>query len=464
MPSRNFIRSFNVLFITLGIVLFAPSCTEQVEETLPVHTAPKVILIIGDGMDDQQITIARNYLVGSGGRLTLDQMPVRAAVQIQAVDEDNPEMPLYSSDSANTATSMATGAVTSPTRIATTAGSDERLQTIMEMAMAAGMGTGLVTTSSLTDATPAAFIAHINQRGCQGPSQMIGVRRIGTWEIKTNCSQYLKARGGPGSISEQLVASGIDVMLGGGLADFDQPAEGDSSLSVIDEAIENGYRVIRQRVDTEGKVLGLFSPGTMPVLWRGVDNAAARPLEKIEGKVQLPDPFSCEPNPQFLGMPTLVEMATLALDRLDASKSFMLMIESASIDKQSHARRPCGSIGELLQLNQVLDLVLEYASSHPETLILVTADHAHAAQIVGSEGGLLPLNFASPGYFARLQTREGGIMGINYATNDSPIVEYHTGAQVPLYASGPGADSIPTYMLQEEIFGIMTRHLGLDKK
>ena len=45
--------------------------------------APKVVIIIGDGMDDQQITIARNYLVGYDGRLTLDDMPVRSAVQVQ---------------------------------------------------------------------------------------------------------------------------------------------------------------------------------------------------------------------------------------------------------------------------------------------------------------------------------------------------------------------------------------------
>ena len=85
--------------------------------------ARNVILVIGDGMDDVQVTIARNYLVGAEGRLHIDAMPVRSAVQILTVDEQGQR--IYVADSANTATSMATGVVTSRGRIATTAGTDE---------------------------------------------------------------------------------------------------------------------------------------------------------------------------------------------------------------------------------------------------------------------------------------------------------------------------------------------------
>ena len=55
-------------------------------------------------------------------------------------------------------------------------------------------------------------------------------------------------------------------------------------------------------------------------------------------------------------------------------------------------------------------------------------------------------------------------MGINYATNDSSISEYHTGAQVPVLASGPGIDGLPTVISQRDIFGIMANHLRLDLK
>ena len=90
-----------------------------------------MILIIGDGMDEQQITIARNYLKGAAGQLLLDQMPLRAAAQILTTEERENGKPVYVADSANTATSMATGAITSTGRISTSAGSDKDLTTIV---------------------------------------------------------------------------------------------------------------------------------------------------------------------------------------------------------------------------------------------------------------------------------------------------------------------------------------------
>ena len=75
-----------------------------------VNAEPRqVILIIGDGMDEQQITIARNYLKGANGELLLDQMPLRGAAQILTIQDQVNGRPVYVADSANTATSMATG-------------------------------------------------------------------------------------------------------------------------------------------------------------------------------------------------------------------------------------------------------------------------------------------------------------------------------------------------------------------
>ena len=76
-----------------------------------------LILIIGDGFDDQHVTMGRNYLVGMSGKLILDTMPYRASVQVETVSEQG--LPLYVADSANTATSLATGGVTQIGRIAT---------------------------------------------------------------------------------------------------------------------------------------------------------------------------------------------------------------------------------------------------------------------------------------------------------------------------------------------------------
>ena len=425
--------------------------------------APKVILIIGDGMDQQQITIARDYLVGYDGRLTLDTMPVRSSVQIQTVAEEDPRVPEYVADSANTATSMAAGILTSIGRIGTTAGTDLDVATIMEIAAAAGLGTGIVTTSSVTDATPASFVAHVSNRLCEGPRSMAAANAAGA--LSGDCPADLKSSGGKGSIAEQIAASRVDVVLGGGVRYFAQVAEGETKKTVRDLAVANGFRVIGTAAELAslkpgGKVLGLFAPSTMPVQWRGAGGAQAVRVQHDEnGRALLPEPFPCEPNPDYGATPPLAAMTRAALAHLDR-RAFVLMIESASIDKQSHVRRPCGQIGELKQLDDTLKLVLEYASAHPETLVLVTADHSQAAQLV-PERSWLGANAASPGYFARIRTPEGAIMGVNYATNDSDVQEDHTGADVPLLAYGAAAGEVPAAVRQTDIFQIMMRHLKL---
>lgn len=449
-------RAASWLAITLASV--SAGCTGQSPGTA---VAPKVVLIIGDGLDDQQITIARNYLVGYDGRLVLDGMPFRGAVQVQTIAEDNPAMPVYVGDSANTATAMATGVLTSIGRIATTARTDTDLTTIMELAAAAGMGTGLVTTSSVTDATPAAFVAHVSSRLCQGPRGMTPRRR------NRGCPSDLKANGGKGSIAEQMADSSLAVLLGGGARYFDQPIEDGTGETVRERAVARGFRVIDRFEDLAGlppeaRFMGLFAPEHLAVKLRGTGDAAAELVGRAEdGRVELPEPFGCEPNPDFAGTPRLASMTEAALERLDRDASFMLMVESASIDKQSHMRRPCGQIGEVEQLDETLAVVLDYARAHPETLVLVTADHGHAAKLVPERSAFLALNYASPGYFARIRTPEGAVMGVNYATNDSPVQEEHSGVQVPLFAAGPDAEELPTLIRQSDLFGIAKRHLGL---
>ena len=324
--------------LTLSVLVLG--CTNQSDTDMGATIAPKVILIIGDGMDDQQITIARNYLVGSQGQLSLDTMPYRGAVQVQAVAEDDPSKPVYVADSANSATSIAGGVVTSRGRIGTTAQTDEDIVTIMELASAVGMGTGIVTTARITDATPASFIAHINQRYCQRPSDMVRVNERFP-QYSTDCSRDYKANGGRGSISEQIAAAQIDIILGGGADYFDEFIEGSSGTTVLEEAQSNGFEVIRKRsrltrLPNNKKIMGLFSPGTMPVKYRGVDGGEARLIAREAGQVKWPEPFICEANPDFESVPTLAEMTLVALKHLDDHAGFMLMIESASIDKESH--------------------------------------------------------------------------------------------------------------------------------
>ncbi|MEZ5568538.1 MAG: alkaline phosphatase [Halioglobus sp.] len=459
--------------LALALALFGAGA--GAEPAQPAVASPRqVILIIGDGMDDQQITIARNYLHGANGRLLLDTLPLRASAQVLTVEDAVDGKPVYVADSANTATSMATGRVTSRGRVGTAPGSDAPLTTLTELAKAAGLRTGLVTTSSVTDATPAAFVASINFRLCENPELMVDIhyRDIPLGD----CSQHLKARGGRGSIAEQLAESTLDVVLGGGRKHFRPPAE-DGSASVADLARSRGFRTIetaeeRARARPGERLLGLFADSTLPVRLQGQD---AREAEEAEpsllnrlhpylGSVTLPAPMTCEPNPEAARVPSLRAMTDKALALLasDNPRGFFLMVESASIDKQSHERKPCGSIGELQQLDEALASALAFAREHPRTLVLVTADHAQAAQLIPFESlfAAYPIPTFPPGKLARIVTPEGSHMTVNYATTNF-MMEEHTGAAVPLYSNAEGKGRVAAFVRQPELFQIMRDYLEL---
>lgn len=422
--------------------------------------AKNIILIIGDGMDDQQVTIARNYLEGPAGQLTLDKMPVRSSVAVLTVDEEDPSKPVFVADSANTASAIATGVVTSKGRISSTANTNKPLKTIMELAADAGIATGVVSTASVTDATPASFLSHSKYRGCEGPNMMsASASYYGI--IKPRCDTDSKANGGPGSIAQQLVESQAQVILGGGVKHFDQASDSDGQ-HLLEKAQQAGFSVLQdsdELLNAKGtRLLGLFSPSTMPVMWRGNEGRKAEFLKDND------EPFGCENEPKFDGMPTLVEMTSKALDVLaNNDKGFVLMVESASVDKQSHGRKPCGHIGEMKQLDDTLKLALAFADKHPETLVLVTADHGHAAQIIPAQSlfAALGSDNHSSGRVALLKTPRGDVMAINYATNSGEGSEEHTGVQVPLYGNAVAEGLFPSHINQPDLFGVMKAYLEL---
>ncbi|MDA7571720.1 alkaline phosphatase [Porticoccaceae bacterium] len=460
------LRNLNLSKFYSGAVLLALASVFSVSSF-----AGSVILIIGDGMDDHQITIARNYLVGSRGKLLIDRLPLRSTAQVLTIDNDNPDKAIYVADSANSATSMATGVVTSIGRIGTSAGDDKDLVNIVELAHRQGLKTGIVSTASITDATPASFYAHISTRDCENPDMMVGTNPY--FDMVIDCSPDLKSNGGLGSISEQLIDSGVHVALGGGMKHFTPLAEG-SDQTVLELAKESGYQLVSNATELDGsgagKLLGLFSPSTMPVMWRGQDDRAAEKpdpsflnrIHSMLGSVTYPEPMDCESNPEYIDIPSISLMTQTALDRLteEDERNFFLMVESASIDKQSHQRKACGSIGELKQLDESLAVAMKFAESHPDTLILVTADHGQAAQLVPERTlySGIPVPVYTPGHVARINTSEGVIMAVNYATNDF-VSEEHTGVNIPLLSNDVGQGSVPAMVTQPEIFDIIKSHL-----
>ena len=434
-------------------------------------TTRSVILIIGDGFDDQHVTMGRNFLAGHDGRLIIDTLPVRAAVQVQTVGKDTDWV--YVADSANTATTLATGITTQMGRVGTSP-TDEDLVTIAQRAHAAGFKTGIVSTSSVTDATPASFMSHVSSRGCENPAIILGGELYSV--DYEGCPQDAMVNGGPGSIAEQIMNAPIDVVLGGGLKHFTtgDPASGNTPLMmaegqkitvVTDPAMLTG-------ADANERLIGLFAEGHLPVRLQGSDGRVAEQpdtstLNKLDwrlGSVTQPDPISCEPNPAYGDTPPLARLTEVALNRLthNNDKGLFLMVESASIDKESHVRNPCGSLGEIAQLEEVVSVALDYAEAHPQTLIIVTSDHAQAAQIIPEPSlyAEIPVPVYSPGHVARLNMPDGSLMTINYATNGF-VSEEHTGANVPLFANGMGDGLLPAFLRQREVHDAMATFLGL---
>ena len=91
----------------------------------------------------------------------------------------------------------------------------------------------------------------------------------------------------------------------------------------------------------------------------------------------------CKTDNRPANEPSLPAMTKKAIDSLQGDRDgFFLQVEGASIDKQDHAANACAQIGETIAFDNAIKVAQEYARSHPDTLIVVTADHAHTSQIV----------------------------------------------------------------------------------
>lgn len=428
-----------------------PDRTNEVRQAIQGGKARNVILLIGDGMGDSEITIARNYAVGAAGRLALDTLPLTGQYTTYSLQEDRPNLPNYVPDSAAAGTAWATGHKTANDRISTTAKTDRVLRTILERAQSAGYATGDVTTAELTDATPAVLAAHVNDRDCQGPADM------------APCPQYLKANGGPGSIAEQEVDHRVDVLMGGGADRFKQiiPSGRFAGQTVRRSAVAQGYRVVTNRTELkqatpDKRVLGLFAPSTMDLTFTG------EPALPYPGS----GPQRCRYNPDRPDSePNLPVMTSKALDLLrertnGKDKGFFLQVEGASIDKQDHAANPCGQIGENVAFDNAVGVALHFARSHPDTLVVVTADHGHTSQII-YPASTQTAEDHSPGIYSTLITHDGAEMTVNYGTNLPGRSQNHTGTQVRIAAQGPQAANVVGLTDQTDLFYTMARALGL---
>ncbi len=342
-----------------------------VELSDPDSQAKNVILLIGDGMGPVQIEAARWEKAGRdpavypSTTLAMDRLAYSGTVATRSANS-------AVTDSAAAVTALMTGTRTNNGMI----GHDSdgaRLESIAELVDAAGRSTGAVTTTSITHATPAGVYAHVNDRD----------------------NELLIAR--------QFIGSDLEVALGGGYRYFIGTGTMDpwgakgyrtDGRDLVDEAKAQGYTVVTT-ASTLGavpaasgtKVLGLFAPNSLKY---ESDRAGSQ-------------------------QPALAEMTGTALSVLamDAD-GFFLMVEGGRIDTAAHAQDYAHMTGEVLAFDEAVRTAIDFADAHPDTLLIVTADHETGGLVLRENGDGAPTPvFTTTG---------------------------HTATDVPIMASGPGAD------------------------
>lgn len=466
--------------------------------TIGNKNAKNVILFLGDGMGDSEITVARDYLKGANGHFDgLDAVGQPSALDdVQAgtgqyttfsvgngskdsavgkdgdgklVANPNPGKLTPVTDSSASGSSWATGTKTYNNAVDVDVYGNPQLN-LFELAKAAGKATGNVTTAEIQDATPAVLESHSSERACYGPQgKTDGTSNNASKQCLIN---QLKENGGIGSISEQLLDTRADVTIGGGSKYFRQTVQGGEykGKTVWEQAKEMGFQTVEndpaamnalQYKDGQ-PVLALMSDGNMPTKFN-----PSKATDKDPAKDA--NPTVCTPNADWLGNQgsSLKDMTKKALDLLNDNPNgqkngFFLQVEGASIDKQDHAGNACGQIGETDDFDQAIAYAMQNVDL-TNTLVIVTADHAHTSQILN----------AQPAYALStvLKTADGNNMVVSYGTaqDDSRDADggynggdmEHTGTQLRIAASGPGAQRVIGLTDQTDNFYTIAGALGL---
>jgi alkaline phosphatase len=441
--------------------------------------AKNVILFVGDGMGVSTLTAARIYagqargVDGESYSLASDLMPYSALVKTYSHDAQV-------ADSSPTATAMMTGVKTGNGVLGVSqnvADGDcigakaDRLKTLMEMAEDAGMATGVVTTTTVTHATPGSTYAHSADRD---------------WESDAQLSARAKAEG-CADIARQLVewphGDGFEVIFGGGRAyltpktmpDVENPGASGVRLDGRDLIAEWQARSAKRTfvwnkagfdaLDPKAgrQVMGLFSASYM-----------ALELDRAQDKG---------------GEPSLAEMTGKAIALLAQKKTgYVLMVEGGRIDHGHHANNAARALADAVALDDAVRTAL--AMTNPkDTLIIVTADHSHGLTISGYPRRGNPILGPVVGANGKpMLGRDGkGYTTLNYATGPGaakdelrrdPLKEdtldkdyrqsaligqgaaSHAGEDVAVRAIGPQAHLLTGTIEQNTIFHVMAYALG----
>jgi len=254
------------------------------------------------------------------------------------------------------------------------------LPNIVEIAEQNGLATGLVASSSITHATPASFIAHQPKRSM----------------MEEIANDFLKTE--------------IDLFIGGGQKHFESRKD---KRNILKELEKKGYQV-GSFMETELSAMNIQSDKNLAYF-----TAAGQPLTVEQDRVYLP--FASDFAINFL--------------KSHSDKGFFLMVEASQIDWGGHNNDSEYIINEMLDFNEVIGKVMDFAEKDGNTLVIVTADH---------ETGGYSLNYGS--------TMDKFVPGFT--------TDYHTATMMPVFAYGPGSDIFSGIYENTEIFNKMLTAYG----
>ncbi|MDI3280079.1 MAG: alkaline phosphatase [Bacillota bacterium] len=317
----SFILALFLVLSLVGLGAGAPAA----EAAKPVKN---LILLIGDGMGFGQLTAAR---IVKGESLYMDGFPVVGTASTYPNDPQEK----WVTDSAAAGTALATGVKSYNAAISVDV-NRKPVKTILEAAQEAGKATGLVTTTRITHATPAVFAAH---------------------HVNRDAEQ---------EIAVDMLNHNVDVLLGGGKGYFvpaAQKGKRTDGRDLIAEARSKGYTFVETKDElnkvTGGKVLGLFKSSHLSY---ELDRDPARE-------------------------PSLAEMTRKAIELLSRDPDgFFLMVEGGRIDHASHAHDAAAAVYDTLAFDEAVGVALDFALRNPDTLVVVTADHETGGLSVGGYG------------------------------------------------------------------------------
>lgn len=367
--------------------------------------ARNVIFFIGDGYGLVPMTATRIFTVGEDGELAIDRLPETAFVKTWSLDaqvtDSAPSMAAYMTGvkSRNEVLAMDGDSVAvAPGRDPATgvanavdncpAGNGKPATTLLELAIAKGRATGVVTTARLTHATPGATFSHVCHRNAE-------------YEIARQA-----VPGGEGF--NPALESGVDVLLGG-ISQYWRPFDADQRKAgrpdgrdLVAELEGQGYTFVADRAalaaaptDAGSRLIGLF------------DFAAD------EGQMS----YELDRDPAV--EPSLTEMSLKALDRLSKNpEGFFLMVESGRIDHALHSTNAARALADARAFDQAIaatiDKVRETDPDLRHTLIVVTADHDHTMVMNGYAALTGPTTADNPGILGLMR---------DYATPAEPALD-----------------------------------------